>query len=256
MSSGSLLYPRLPRPAAEARWESIRELSLDELAAAAQTTDDAVVYAATGGSRAHASHMGEIRARVLEVANRYGHPTSASRLTAGRFDAEAAECLFRTMKIAPGEACRDEVWSFVTLVLLPDIARWRFPESGLERFIGGAAHRNTFQRLWWRAYVLRDADAADEFHLLKRLSEDALVGMMERPGISSNITLARMIAREGVSVVDAAPSSVHEDIWRDAYKRIRQRIPVVNLDGLDDQSMRAEVQAVFSAAVQKLRQPS
>jgi hypothetical protein len=31
------------------------------------------------------------------------------------------------MTINLGEAGRDEVWSFVALDLLPDVARWRFP---------------------------------------------------------------------------------------------------------------------------------
>lgn len=249
MSSGRRLYPRLARPVAEACWQEIYQLSVEELVRSASASHPNASYAATGGTRVREEDLNILRTSILDLARALGFPEPGGRAALATFDAKAAAALYESMGIGPGEASREEVWSFIGLVLMPDVARWRFPGSGQERFRGGPSQRNTFQRLWWRAHVLQDPRFPDPFHLLQRLPEDALVGIMERPGISSNPRLARAIAREAVAIDERVAEPLREDLRRDAFKRVRQRIPVLAIDALEAPQIEAVVQDAFAAAV-------
>jgi hypothetical protein len=241
----SILYPRLPLRAARQRYIEIADKSSQSLGDMVSYGHPEATYAATGGSRVSGEVLTELRVAMLELAKRYGFPAAARREALLSFEPEAGALLHATMPIQPGEACRDEVWSFLTLIMLPDMAAWRFAERNEARFIGGA--RNVFQRLWWRAHVLEDPEHADRWWLL-RLPEDALVGLMERPGISSNRTVSRLIARE-ISRIAALPTNIREDAWRDAYKRIRQRFPLVNLEALPEVDCAAQIAEICRGTV-------
>ena len=153
------------------------------------------------------------------------------------------------LRMSCGEACRNEVWNFIATILLPDLVTWRFPSQNERRFLGG--DRNTFQRLWWRAYLLRESGAHDPWRLI-RLPEDALVGLMERPGISSNPNVTRTIARAIVEIVVTLPSEQREAGWRLAYKLVRQRIPLVNLDALDEPQLISQINEVCRSAERRV----
>ena len=55
-------------------------------------------------------------------------------------------------------------WNFLSCDLMPEVVHWRFfhkrdvyqptKEALIDRYLGG--RRNCFQRLWWRAFCLRD----------------------------------------------------------------------------------------------------
>jgi hypothetical protein len=198
------------------------------------------VFPATGGKRVTTPILHNLRDRVLAVACAEGFPHEPKQEAAARFDVAAAIEL-SALPITSGEAARDDVWAFVTLVVLPDVACWRFPDRNERRLLGGV--RNAFQRMWWRASVLRDPAQQDEWHLL-RLPEDALVGLMERPGISSNPCVAVEIARAIERLAKTVPSSDREDAWRDAYKRIRQRFPILNFDWLPPGELHSLLEAI------------
>lgn len=191
----------------------------------------------------------DVRRRLLESAKGFGFPDPRGGEPM-KFDPEAAAILFQHLPICPGEASRDEVWSFMSSCLLPDLTTWRFPDQNDRRFLGGV--RNAFQRLWWRAAMLREDDAPDPWALV-RLPEDALVGLMERPGISSNRTVARAIATAIAKLAESLPSALREDGWRAAYKRIRQRIPLVNLDALPQTELADQLESLCRQSVVEVR---
>lgn len=235
-----LLYPRLQLRAARARLAEVVVASEPQLHAIAGVAHVDVVFPATGGRRTSNAELQSLRDRVLEIARNEGFPQPVRQEAAARFDVKAAIEL-SALPMAPGEAARDDVWAFMSLVLLPDVACWRFSDRNERRLLGGV--RNVFQRMWWRAFVLRDPDSRDEWHLL-RLPEDALVGLMERPGISSNPVVAVEIARTIESLAGSVAPGDREDAWRDAYKRVRQRIPIVNLDWLPSGELRSLLQGI------------
>lgn len=246
-----LLFPRLPLHQARLQLQHLRGRTASELGVLATASTDLAEYAATGGTRVKADVLTEVRAKLVRSATGFGFPERNAGES--KFDAEAAAILLKHLPILPGEACRDDVWSFLCIRLLPDVTTWRFPDQNEMRFLGGT--RNAFQRLWWRAFLLGDDEASDPWWLV-RLPEDALVGLMERPGISSNRVVARSIARAIAALARSLPTALREDGWRIAYKLIRQRVPLVNLDAIPEDELAEQLSRlceIAGAAVQGAR---
>lgn len=100
-------------------------------------------------------------------------------------------------RISPMEAASTDVWSWLTLVLMPDIALRRFPDGSSSRMHGGS--RNVFRKVWWRVHVL--GELADPT-LPNTLGEDELVGIFERTSLGRNRSVARAIFRRIVNFDD------------------------------------------------------
>lgn len=242
------MFPRLPMAAARARIGQLEGKTLDELGAMASASSAEAIYPATGGTRFPTARLENLRIELLTCARELGFPSRVGSDPV-RFDFIAAPVLLKGLSMRPGEACRTDVWSFVTLQLLPDIAVWRFPGVSERRLLGGV--RNTFQRLWWRAYLLHDPQDTDPWRLL-RLPEDALVGLFERPAISSNPQVTRAIAKCVKVIVDTVPTSSRENAWRLAYKRIRQRMPLVNLEALEPEELDRQLRAICRSVMNQV----
>ena len=242
-----LLFPRLPGAVARSWLERLRGLSAPDLreSAAAECAD--AIYPATGGVRAKSSVLTGVRDELLKAAETLGFPGKHAGEV--RFDWVAAPILLRSLHMHAGEACRNDVWTFIATRLLPDLTAWRFPKQNAERYLGGS--RNAFQRLWWRAYLLEDSVARDPWHLIK-LPEDALVGLMERPGISSNPTVSRAIAAAIQQFAASLPSPLREDGWRLVYRRIRQRALIANLDALGEPELARQLRNICESATQQV----
>lgn len=122
------------------------------------------------------------------------------------------------MQIVPADAANEEVWSFLTLVVLPEVALWRFPDKKDERFIGRP--RNTFRRLWWRAYVLagenRPGAATSD-----PLGEDELVNIFERPSIVRTASLAQAMTK-AIRALPSTPGVARSEVMRELAKRMRR----------------------------------
>jgi Family of unknown function (DUF6339) len=252
MTTEFFLFPRFSPRVARLNLEKIQGKSPLQLTSLAGTDSADAVYPATGGGRVGQQVLADLRRRLLDCAKTLGFPDPEDA-EAVKFDHEAAGILLQHLPIAPAEASRDEVWSFISLCLLPDLATWRFPDQNSRRFLGGV--RNTFQRLWWRAAMLKDDTVSDSLWLI-RLPEDALVGLMERPGISSNNVVARSIARSIAKLAESLPTPLREDGWRAAYKRIRQRIPLVNLESLPEPALAEQLDTLCQAAMSEVRASS
>jgi hypothetical protein len=244
-----LLFPRLPLHPARLHLQHIKGRTATELSSLVTTCPLQAVYAATGGARIKSEVLSEVREYLLRSATQLGFPDRYAGEST-KFDVEAAAILFEHLPILPCEACRDEVWSFICIRLLPDLTTWRFPDQNDRRFLGGV--RNAFQRLWWRAFLLRDDEAHDPWWLV-RLPEDALVGLMERPGISSNRAVACSIARAVARLAKSLPPGLREEGWRIAYKLIRQRIPLVNLDAIPEADLTEQLNRLCEIACAMVR---
>jgi len=251
MAAEQLLFPRLSRIDSETQWQLVEELSVPELRDRSATVHEHAQFAATGGVRVTKQRLEELQNVIRSVAGRSGFPDSRSRNQAAEFDVEAAGVLLAEMGLSPGEAARNEIWSFVGLVLLPDVVRWRFPTAGAERFVGGASQRNALQRLWWRAYVLRDESGQDELRLLRHLSEDALVQIMERSHLSRNKEVAREIAVQILDLQNTLPKGNVEGAVREAMKWMWCRNQVVSLDSLSSDQLRDQIHRIFGGVIQQ-----
>jgi hypothetical protein len=110
--------------------------------------------------------------------------------------------------------------------------------------------RNTFGRLWWRAYVLRDEADADPWHLLRRLPEDALVQIMERPALSGCPRVARAVAR--CYPGDAGQSVSRELVMRELTKRVLRVAGTVPLEAIPQGPVDAHVESAYREVIRVL----
>jgi hypothetical protein len=133
------------------------------------------------------------------------------------------------MGILTADAGSDDVWSFVTLVLIPEVAPWRFPSRNEERLLGG--NRNTFQRLWWRAWSL-GPDLTSHPSGAVPFGEDDYVQIMERTRIGGNTRIAKAVQR-AVWATDHANFGITRSVLvRGLTVRILARRSHIALDAL------------------------
>lgn len=205
-----------------------------------------VWYAASGGSVDRAL-VEEIMGKVSDIAHHCGYPAPATDRKRASFDTRVAAYFGQHPDLGGGELLRDDVWAFMSCVLLQEFTIWRYSVEQKARFAGGV--RNTFQRLWVRGRAL---DLGPEYekrwHLLGTLSEDAMVQIFERASISSNARLARAIAMAWDAAADRIGRGKMEKVMRQATKLIRLRNQVIDLSYLPIEALTAEINSAFTRA--------
>ncbi len=149
------------------------------------------------------------------------------------FDSAAGRVLYESLDIIPADAAAEGVWSFLSLVVLPEIGPWRFPDRAQDRLLGHP--RNVFRRSWWRAHVLGpDLDAAPERQ--QPLGEDELVQIMERPTLAANPTVACAV-RDGIFRGAGRVPAARSEFARDLTKRMLRLTPFIAVDLLSVQEL-------------------
>lgn len=156
------LFPRLLPSAAKTLREAYLGKSAEELRSSADLSHTAMFYAATGGVRLPVGRLRDIRAEILRAAEERGFPASHNRKQAATFDITVAEMLHRDSGIIPAEAVAGDLWAFLSLVLMPDVAAWRYSDLHRDRVLGSDVTRHVFGRLWWRAHLVHDSEAEEE----------------------------------------------------------------------------------------------
>lgn len=242
----TLLLPRLS-PAENGPLLALAESGkLTPASAKAHTFDESrsIRWAATGGQQSPAAFW-KIAEELRSVAKGCGFPDLQSEVARRKFDFEATVALARMPELQSGEALRNDVWACLSLVGAPDVALWRFPSGGADRLGGGV--RNVFQRLWTRGVSLDRGEAAeDRWELVKKLSEDAMVQIFERPSIARDRRLARALAEAWVRAARSEVDSSMEDVMRKAVRRLRVRNVIQGLSLLDDVELASILDEFFS----------
>jgi hypothetical protein len=210
---------------------------------------DGVRFGATGGTTISSVRLHDFRNSLVEVATASGFPDS-SRAQNAAFDTALAGWIHNHEELHSGEALRDDVWTYIGVVMAPDIVHWRFGRSR-ERYLGGV--RNTFQRVWLRARALdRGARSDDRWGLLRELGEDALVAITERPAIGADPLLAKELAEGWVRAAARVGRTRMEPIMRLATIRLRIRNEIQSLSTLPADELSATVDEFFSIAMTSL----
>jgi len=254
-----LLYPRLPIVVARDMARKSVTKSTDELRQESSNKHSAVIYAPTGGNRVTDFHLSKIQEAIRNSAENLGYPERLNDPNRRTFDAESGYILHDKMDISPADASSPGVWMFMGCVLLPDIVRWRFPgsapnwETSEERFLSGnRAGRNTFGRVWWRAYTLYQEDKTQQYELLYALGEDELVQIMERPNIAGSRTLSKQVCISLKNASDRYKNVSRSELLRDAMKRLRRLLSVVSFDAVDENVLGKLVDDTFITSVKAL----
>ncbi len=181
------VYPRLPWSAARGLLDAYRAGGVPGWEV---QHSDAVPY--EHGEPVPEPHLRKVRDAVERATERCAAKSPTGDAAKAEWDRAVGQALCSTMEIIEADAANDGVWSFMTLVLLPDIAVQRFPLTSADvRFFGGL--RNTFRRTWERERVLRGLEVPEG---AEPLGEDELVGLFERSCLARNRLLVRLLAAQ------------------------------------------------------------
>lgn len=240
----SVLLPRLERSSALELLVQYRSWPLAEIVNAMPERNAVTTYSPIGGQRIDRGELEGLRRALLSIAHEHGMPGPIAAVS--DWEAKSARVIHAQLRMTPHEASQEEVWSYLTVCWLLDVAIWRFgADASVDRFVGHL-NRNTFRRMWWRAEVL-----GPEVELAK-LGEDELVNIMERPTLFSDRTLARAIALEMIERATHEMVVERMRLMREATKRLLRLTPFVAFAALDDQQVRAVVSDAFDAAASGL----
>lgn len=220
----------------------------------------------TGGTPLPDSILIGLRDAVLAAAREHGFPDARpSGFLA--FELKVAEILAGWEPLwidgrPSGEALRNDCWTFLTVIVLPEVAVWRWPpkdesadaKAWKGRILGGS--RNTFQRIFRRVMCLdRGVVHPDRWGLIRELQEDDFSAILERPGLSSNRDIAICLGEEYLAMkqrLSQQAADVRTAVYRQATKAIRAYGVVQPLDLLTPEARRQIVHAAFQRHEQEL----
>jgi hypothetical protein len=226
------VYPRLPFSSA---YRLVEEIGSTFRAEGIAGLDALVAYqhpraepVATGGRVADGDQIESVRSAVVASAAPWRELGAVGRAEAAAFDLAIGRALHDSLKIVPGDAAHDETWSFLTLVVMPDIAVLRFPDMHPDRMFGTL--RNPLRSSWIRRDTL--GDLTD--HYSKPLGVDEMVGLFERSEMARNRPLIRALAK---AVMEYEGAGSRSDWAREVYKEIRYTTGPRALDGMSEQEI-------------------
>ncbi|MGW1050990.1 DUF6339 family protein [Streptomyces sp. NPDC001118] len=248
----SFLYPRLLAEQAKPLFDEYGQLTVEELSSRVAATHDSAVYVATGGDRISPAQLNELREGVLDQAKQAGFPDESDRTRNAEFDLQLAALLHAEMGMVPAEAASRDVWAFLALVLLPDVAFWRYPRPPKDRVLGTDLTRHVFGRLWWRAQLVRSSSDPEPYAALKILGEAAFDQIYaRRAALGGSPHLVRAILRVWK---DLDLRGLNErDTLRDFLKRLLRLAPFVLFDGIEEHALDNELRAVAQESVEAQR---
>lgn len=228
---GTLLYPRLPRTVAQGLIRERTGASLSELTALSSLVHPDAEPSATGGHPVDPHKLSQVRETIRSVAADAGFPRPLGTTSTQSFDRPCGTALLQVMDIVPADAAEEGVWSFLTLIVVPEIGPWRFPGLSEERLVG--MRRNVLRRTWWRAWALGpDLDHAPEG--CTPLGEDESVQIMERPSLGGNRRTARALQAALWRAEVARLPVARSELMRELARRLRATKSHISLDALDD----------------------
>ena len=249
MTPPTYLYPRLPLERAGELYERCRTHSLTELAELSALSDPEAAPHATGGMPVEPGLLAKVRDEVRAVARATGFPDPLKNT--GGFDRACGRVLYESMGIVPADAADEGVWSFLSLVVLPEIGPWRFPTLAPERILGRP--RNVLRRLWWRAWTF-GADLEFAPPGCTPMGEDEFVGIMERPTLGGNQRLARAI-RDAMWRQEANGLPVaRSEFMRQMSRRVRAERSHIAIDALADAQLELLLDELAEASLRALEE--
>lgn len=140
------------------------------------------------------------------------------------------------------QASHPDIWPYLTLVALPDVAVRRFgPDSrgNLPSDRYRAGRRNVFQRLYLRSWILGDLLNDPDLPLY----EDELVGLVDR-NLSSDHRLARLVSEQ---IMTLNRSTNRRETVRSAFKSLQFELRVTDLAAVEDGELRALLATMFGS---------
>lgn len=209
-------------------------LHLDDLMKLGALEHPEAAPAAAGGHAVKSARLKIVQKQIREVAEEAGYPKPLKRLAGQTFDRPVGTVLFESMGIVPGDAASEGVWSFLTLVVVPEIGPWRFPDKAADRILGRP--RNVLRRSWWRAWTFgTDLDYAPDG--CTPLGEDEFVQIMERPSLGGNRHTSRALLTAIWKAERGGLTVARSEFVRELTRRTRAVRSHLSLDVLEDNEL-------------------
>jgi hypothetical protein len=240
------LYPRLDAHRAALLGVEYQNLPLTELALRGAAHHPDAACAPTGGLPVPESHLHELQLTLRSLCEDFGFPHALRTSKQGEFDRLCGTILRRDMGIVPADAAEEGVWSFLSLVLVPELAPWRFPTRHVERLLGKP--RNALRRVWWRAHVL-GPDLTWVPPGCTPLNEDESVQIMERPTIAKNSRLAQQLKQVLWRVEIKGFSGNRAELLRDVIKLIRAERSHIAMDAMHNSVLASYLDEVVAESI-------
>lgn len=254
------LHPRLSRRFASQALEEQNGMPLGDLTGAA--THRHATWAATGASRVTPAELEALRDKILNIAVLHGFPEVATQQTQRAFDIDLARILWEWPHLTAAEAGVPGVWSFLALVLAPDVVRWRAAgSSNVERYVASDLTRHTFARLWWRAHLftfgLDDPEAGWVIWRDSKIGEADLDQIQTRRGgygrSPAAFRVLVTIYPEVVALADAAGIE-RRRFWRDAFLRWILRLGAfIDFGSIPEDGLREDFLAIAKELAASMR---
>lgn len=225
------IYPRLPLAFANKRLDEVKAAyhknGLRGVQALAAFEHPRAAPVATGGRVADRIRISSVSSAVSQVLSPWRAQETLPSAQVAAFDLALGQALHEQLEIVPADAAHSETWSFLALIVFPDVAVKRFPDMHRDRLIG--TPRNALRRTWFREEVLGNLQRAADHPL----GEDELVGLFERTALARNHTLIRRLAMTVLAYEGSARS-----VWaRELYKHVTFETGPRLLDALSDDEL-------------------
>ena len=192
----------------------------------------------------------EVRSTFMEAIGAKSGDVKDIKVKGPDFDrtfTKLSQTLFFDM--SPIDGFNRDVWSYINLRLLPDLAMWRWQkrenteEATDSRLLGGA-ERSCFQRLWLRAYVIGP-------ELAGQLLEDEAVNIFERPealGGNRRLSLAManyIVQNRGELDPKSGKLMINTQVVKQSAKRLRRAMAVQVVQTMSDSEINSFVKNTF-----------
>lgn len=169
------------------------------------------------------------------------------------FDKILSQTLYLRLEMTLYEANREEIWSYLTARVLPDLALIRFNFGEIssrqtkDRFSG--VDRNVFRRLFHRITLLKG-----DFKVLENLQEDNLVAVFERPRLTRDEESVELILKAIIEhIIPNAPKGKVEDCVRDFAKRVLRMAASLRFEFLETQDATQLLREIAESSVSALK---
>lgn len=236
-------YPRIDDSAAIRLIADLIQKTPAKSGEMATTRHDHQYYYPTAAQFVSEEKLEGFRNSVIEMVSELGFPQSSSSDQKRTFDQEMSFLLSKELELIPAEAANPEIWNFLTLVLLPDVAKWRYPNPSnvldYSRWLGG--HRNVFRKLWWREVTLGK-------ELNSELGEDEAVGIMERPLLGGQAPVARAMASALMQMEKEFPDQPRSELMRAGAVNLRRYTPFTAFEFYSEDQIKEFVLEVFRSS--------
>jgi len=235
------LLPRIDKQSARILLEDFLNQSWSREYTALQRMPEDTRFASTGGVSINVLQVNNMRHDIWRLAKAHGFPDHRPNRT---FDWILAEWLHSLDLLASPDALRDDVWSFFGCVVAPQIVHWRFGQS-VERYVGGV--RNCFQRLFLRAKCFdRGEGHSERWALLRSISEDACVQILERPSISADRRLALSVGESWLRFACDNRAGRVEETTRRVMLILRIKLQLYDVCMYEDGELREFLDSLFA----------